>query len=77
MATQPMEYTVMVYPAEEGGFFTRVPLLPGCGSQGETIEEALDNTREAIECHLCALRDDGQEVPCEGNCFQGRVTVSL
>ncbi len=72
-----MEYTVMVYPAEEGGYFTRVPLLPGCGSQGETIEEALQNTREAIECHLCALREDGQEVPTEGPSFQGRIAVSL
>jgi predicted RNase H-like HicB family nuclease len=72
-----MEYTVMVYPAEEGGYFTRVPLLPGCGSQGETIEEALKNTREAIESHLYALREDGQEVPTEGPSFQSRVAVSL
>ena len=72
-----MEYTVMVYPAEEGGYFTRVPLLPGCGSQGETMEEALENTREAIESYLCCLREDGQEVPTEGPSFQGRVAVSL
>ena len=53
----------MVYPAKEGDSFTRVPLLPGCGSQGETIEEALKNTREAkpaspclvLPFHICQL----------------------
>ena len=77
MTEREMDYTVMVYPAEEGGFFTRVPLLPGCGSQGETIEEALANTREAIECHVCCLREEGQDVPTEGPSFQGRVTVRV
>jgi len=51
-----MEYTVLVHQAEEGGFWAEVPELPGCLSQGETIEEALSNSREAIEAHLMALQ---------------------
>ncbi len=47
-----MEYTVMVHKAEEGGYWVEVPVLPGCFSQGETVEEALENVREAIQVHL-------------------------
>lgn len=54
-----MEYTVLIHPAEEGGFWAEVPELPGCYSQEETIEEALCNTKEAIEAHLMALDDGG------------------
>ena len=50
-----MEYTILIHQAEEGGFWSEVPDLPGCYSQGETIEEALRNSREAIEAHLIAL----------------------
>ncbi len=51
-----MEYTVLIHQAEEGGFWAEVPELPGCYSQGETIEEALRNSREAIETHLMAVK---------------------
>ena len=42
-----MRIQVAVYPAEEGGFWVEVPALPGCVSEGETMEEALANIREA------------------------------
>lgn len=53
-----MEYTVLIHQAEEGGFWAEVPELPGCRSQGETIEEALNNTKEAIEAHLMAVKEE-------------------
>jgi predicted RNase H-like HicB family nuclease len=43
---------VVVHPAEEGGFWAEVPALPGCVSQGETLEETLSNVREAAEAWL-------------------------
>ncbi len=43
-----MEYTILIYRAEEGGFWAEVPVLPGCYSQGETIEETMENVKEAI-----------------------------
>ncbi len=58
-----MEYSVVVHPAEEGGFWVEVPALPGCYSQGETVDEALGNVREAIGLYLEALRDEGQDAP--------------
>jgi predicted RNase H-like HicB family nuclease len=72
-----MEYTVLIHPAEEGGYWTEVPALPGCLSQGETIEEAMANTREAIESHIAALREDGVEIAGDEGLLIGRLNVSV
>ena len=72
-----MEYSVVVYEAEEGGYWTKVPVLPGCGSQGETLDEAIANTREAIESHILALREDGQEIAVEQPSMYGKVKVAV
>ena len=71
-----MDYTVLIHPAEEGGYWTEVPALSGCFSQGETIEEALANTKEAIELHVSVLRDEGQEVSEDEGLLIGRVTIA-
>lgn len=47
-----MKIKVVLEPQEEGGYTVFVPALPGCISQGETQEEALDNITEAITLHL-------------------------
>lgn len=44
-----MNVKVVVHEAEEGGFWGEVPALPGCASQGETLEESMHNLREAVE----------------------------
>ena len=72
-----MEYTVLVYRAEEGGFWADVPALPGCYSQGETIEETMENVKEAIEAHLLALKEEREEVPTEEEFVIGRVKVGV
>jgi predicted RNase H-like HicB family nuclease len=58
-----MEYTVILHPAEEGGYWGEVPALPGCFSQGETVEDTLSNVKEAIESHLVALKAEGRQAP--------------
>jgi predicted RNase H-like HicB family nuclease len=45
----------IVHEAEEGGYWAEVPALPGCATQGETMEELLVNLREAI--HGCLSVD--------------------
>ena len=45
---------VLIHSAEEGGFWAEVPALPGCVSQGETMDELRANIREAIEGWLLA-----------------------
>lgn len=47
-----MRLKVVLEPSEDGGFTVYVPCLPGCISEGETREEALNNIREAIELYL-------------------------
>ncbi len=44
-----MKLKVQVHEAEEGGFWAEVPALPGCATQGESMDELLLNIREAIE----------------------------
>lgn len=54
---------VVIEPDETGGYNVSCPSLPGCHSQGETIDEALANIREAIELYIEVLLEDGLPVP--------------
>ncbi len=71
-----MEYTFVIHKAEEGGYWVEVPALPGCYSQGESMDEVLSNVREAIAAYIAALEEDGQEVPTEDSILVGRVGVA-
>lgn len=44
-----MKIKVVVHEAEEGGFWAEVPAIPGCATQGETMDELMRNVHEAIE----------------------------
>lgn len=52
MRKRILEYTVVFEEEKEGGYSVWVPTLPGCASQGETFEEALENIKEAIDLYL-------------------------
>jgi predicted RNase H-like HicB family nuclease len=54
---------VLIYPGESGFWVAECPSLPGCVSQGETKETAIQNIREAIEAYVLALREDGLAIP--------------
>ncbi len=57
-------YTVVLTTEpEEGGYRVSVPALLGCYSQGESLDEALTNIREAIELYLESLAADGLPPP--------------
>lgn len=49
-----MTLRAIVHPAEEGGFWAEVPSMPGCFTQGESLEEVRANLQEAIEGWLKA-----------------------
>lgn len=68
-------YSVFYESAPEGGYVASVPILPGCHSQGETLEEAEANVREAIGVYLESLRAHGDPIPEETRSFQGMVRV--
>jgi predicted RNase H-like HicB family nuclease len=57
-------YTVVLTPdIEDGGYSVSVPALPGCYSQGETVEEALAQIRDAIGLHIWSLEQEGEPIP--------------
>ena len=60
---EQLTYSVVAHGAEESGFWVEVPALPGCYSQGESIDESLHNVREAIELYLEVLGEEGQDAP--------------
>jgi predicted RNase H-like HicB family nuclease len=47
-----MKIKIVVHDAEEGGFWAEVPAIPGCATQGDSMEELMQNLREAIEGSL-------------------------
>lgn len=53
-----MRVKVIVEPSEEGGYTVYIPSLPGCISEGESLEEALANIKEAAELYLEPIEDD-------------------
>jgi predicted RNase H-like HicB family nuclease len=54
-----MKFVAIVHEAEEGGYWAEVPAVPGCVSQGETMEELIVNLREAISgCLSAPVPDD-------------------
>ena len=47
-----MKIKAIIHEAEEGGFWAEVPALPGCSTQGDTMEELTENLKEAIALWL-------------------------
>jgi predicted RNase H-like HicB family nuclease len=54
---------VVLIPEEGGGYSVLVPSLPGCHSQGDTLEEALENVKEAIELWIEDALEHGETIP--------------
>ena len=57
-----LKYTVILVPEEEGGYSVEVPAIPGCYTQGETKEEAIDMAKEAIELYLESCKAHSEPV---------------
>ena len=63
--TTQLKFTVLIEKNEEEGYTVTVPSLPGCITQGDTWEEAIANTREAIIGYIEALKTLGKPIPVE------------
>ena len=61
---------------EYDGYVVVCPSLPGCYSQGHTVEEALANIREAIELVLEDMQESGEQIPDPTNVLVGSVIVT-
>ena len=53
-----MKLRVILEPSDEGGYTVYVPALPGCISEGDNIDEALNNIQESIELYLEPIEED-------------------
>lgn len=62
-----MKYPVVIHKDKNSDYGVTVPDLPGCFSAGSSLEEAIHNAHEAIECHLEGLLKDGDPVPVKKN----------
>ncbi len=68
-------YRVLLNKEPEGGFTAFVPMLPGCITYGETMDEAIVNVKEAIELYVESLTAHGEPIPNEENTFEYSVSV--
>ncbi|MGA2435566.1 MAG: type II toxin-antitoxin system HicB family antitoxin [Bryobacteraceae bacterium] len=76
-SARSFSYSVFYEQAAEGGYVAFVPALPGCHTQGESLEETERNVKEAIALYLESLLAHGEAIPEEGQSFQGRVGVPV
>jgi predicted RNase H-like HicB family nuclease len=58
-----MQYPIFIHKDENSDYGVIVPDLPGCFSVGDSIEDAIQNAHEAIECHLEGLLLDNESIP--------------
>ncbi|HHV56321.1 MAG TPA: type II toxin-antitoxin system HicB family antitoxin [Firmicutes bacterium] len=75
-----LPYKVVLHPAQEGGYVAEIPDLPGCLTQGETIEEAINMIQDAKICWLRSALEDGVEIPEPGQTldeYSGRLNIRI
>ncbi|MBM3924555.1 MAG: type II toxin-antitoxin system HicB family antitoxin [SAR202 cluster bacterium] len=72
-----LSYTVLLIPgeADEGGYWVKIPALPGCVTQGETVEEALKNAEEAVQGYILSLKERGLPIPGENAQTTGLISL--
>jgi len=70
------DFKVIIEPDKSGGFVVNCPTLQGCYSQGDTIDEALENIKEAILLCLEDLESSGEKIPDPSKLLIGSVLVS-
>lgn len=58
-----MRYPIVIHKGKGSDYGVIVPDLPGCFSAGDTIDDAITQAKEAIECHIEGLIADGEAIP--------------
>jgi antitoxin HicB len=75
MKTKELSYRIVLRPEPEGGYTVIVPSLPGCITFGETIDEAKEMAKDAIEAYLKSVEKHGEEIHDDSNTFEGVLTL--
>ncbi len=73
------QFTVVIERQPEGEYLVSVPALPGCYTEGRTLEEAREMAADAIRAYCASLRKHGELIPIESSeeQFIGRLSVAL
>lgn len=70
-------YRILLRREPEGGYTVTVPMLPGCVTYGETIDDAIAMAREAIELSIEDLQEKGEEIPTEEGLLEYTLTIEV
>jgi antitoxin HicB len=70
-----LNYRIRLEREEEGGYTVIVPALAGCVTFGETVEEAIEMAKEAIEGYIETLMQLGRDVPTDNDVLEYTVSV--
>lgn len=76
MKTKELSFRIVLRPEPEGGYTVVVPFLPGCITYGETVEEAKEMAKDAIEAYLKSVEKHGEEILDDSNTFGGVLTLN-
>ena len=70
-----LNYRVLLQKEPEGGYTVIVPILPGCVTYGETIEEAKKMAKDAISLYIESLTAHNEEIPIEDDVLEAVITI--
>jgi antitoxin HicB len=73
------QFTIIIERQPEGEYLVSIPALPGCYTEGNTLEEAREMATDAIRAYCAGLGKHGEPIPCE-SCdeqYIGRLSVTL
>ena len=68
-------YKIQIRPETDGTYTVIVPALPGCLTFGDSIEEAIEMAKEAIELYIESLSARGKEIPLEEDRIETTISV--
>ncbi len=70
-----LTYRILLKKEPEGGYTVIIPSLPGCVTYGDSIEEAIEMAKEAIELYIESLKEHGEEIPTEKEMLEYTLTI--
>lgn len=70
-----LNYRLLLKKEPEGGFTVFVPSLPGCITYGDTLDEAIEKAKEAIELYIESLKAHDEEIPTEENILEYTLSI--
>lgn len=69
------KYRIVIEQDEDGIYIATCPALQGCHSQGDTVDEAIENIKDAIRLHIEARKAIGEPIPIEVRVDEVEVNV--